>query len=154
MFFSADISCDFEGNLCGWSSRKNPNSNNNNYIWKVISGKTPSRITGPESASSGNSYIYVESTNSPRGAIAELISPRFDMKGENYCMKFFLHMYLSTTTKASIEIFGMKNDGSNNTLFYLGRPLGNDWFNFTISLFKENEYSQVKIMKCKKLLII
>lgn len=41
-FFSANIDCDFETNLCGWT-----NDVHDDYDWKYHGGRTPTAGTGP-----------------------------------------------------------------------------------------------------------
>ena len=42
VFLSANIDCDFETNLCGWT-----NDVHDDYDWKYHKGRTPTAGTGP-----------------------------------------------------------------------------------------------------------
>ena len=69
--YTGVFSCDFEDsendgvdseNLCGMRQ-----SNTDNFDWTRHSGKTKSFPTGPDAASSGNYYIYIEASNKKKG---------------------------------------------------------------------------------------
>ena len=62
-FLAGDVkSCDFESNrqpsMCDMVQEKN-----DQFDWTLISGATPSDLTGPTSAASGIFYIYIEATD-------------------------------------------------------------------------------------------
>ncbi len=97
-------------------------TNADNFDWTIGSGNTPTPGTGPSAASDGNQYAYIETSNSPTGAVARLISDCVDLTGfSSAIFEFDYHMH-----------------GSNGSLNLDISTDGNSWSN----LFTRNGQQQ------------
>lgn len=97
-------------------------ANSDNFDWSIGSGGTPTPFTGPSVASDGNQYAYIESSNSPTGAVARLISDCVDL----------------TSFSSALFEFDYHMHGSNGSLNLDISTDGNSWSN----LFTRNGQQQ------------
>ncbi len=122
----------FEGTLGQWSQ-----STNDAINWTVTSGGTPSDGTGPSSAVSGSSYIYVEASGDGTGfpnKSAILNSPCLDFSGVTApTLSFEYHMQGNAVGVLSVEV-RTNNTGDWQSLFTRSQAQGNQWNTATIDM--------------------
>ncbi len=122
----------FESGLGDWI-----NVTGDDLNWTRYSGGTPSFDTGPNSASEGNYYVYIESSGSGTGypnKTAILESPDFDLSQvSNAILSFQYHMHGSTMGTLTLEI--STNGGSSwSSLWSASGDQDNYWRAATIDL--------------------
>ncbi|CAL2086221.1 conserved protein of unknown function precursor containing a T9SS type A C-terminal secretion signal. Probable M12B family metalloprotease [Tenacibaculum sp. 190524A02b] len=123
----------FESND-GWTQATGDDGN-----WVRNSNGTPSNNTGPNSATNGSFYMFLEaSSNNSSGEIganatAILESPCFDLSGESSAtITFSNHMYGNNIGSLTLQA---STNGSNWTnLWTESGSKGNQWNNISVSL--------------------
>ncbi|MDY8136413.1 reprolysin-like metallopeptidase [Aquimarina sp. 2201CG5-10] len=121
----------FENTLGAWSQ-----GSGDDFDWSVDANGTPSRNTGPSSASEGTYYVYMESSspNYPSKR-AILNSPCFDLStltSANITFKY--HMY-GASTMGSLTLEASTDNGTNWTsIWSKSGNQGNSWQSATIDL--------------------
>ena len=118
----------FESGLGVWQQSTDDDMN-----WSRRSSSTPSRFTGPTSASEGNFYIYTEASgNAYKEVILE--SSCIDLSSlSNPSLSFDYHMYGAYMGDFSVDI-STNNGTSWNSIFYLNGDQGNSWRNAIVDL--------------------
>ncbi|WP_299383199.1 GEVED domain-containing protein [uncultured Lacinutrix sp.] len=106
------------------------------FDWTRNSGTTPSSNTGPSSAAAGSQYVYMESSapnNSTKRAI--LVSPCFNLTGQNQAtFSFKYHMY-GATAMGSLNLAVSTNNGSSwSTVWTRSGNQGNSWQDASVDL--------------------
>ncbi|XP_059166542.1 uncharacterized protein LOC131948858 [Physella acuta] len=125
---SADVSCDFERDLCGFVQ-----SRDDDFDWTRISGPTSSTGTGPATdhtlGTVNGHYVYVETSNVVQGQRARLQSPLINgslMRAT--CVTFYYNMY--GTDIGTLNVF-IKEKGMTTTsetlLWTLHGNQGSSW---------------------------
>ncbi|MBT8268005.1 MAG: DUF5011 domain-containing protein [Bacteroidia bacterium] len=123
----------FENTLGGWTQ-----STADDLDWTVDSGGTQSNNTGPDSASEGSFYIYVEASGNNTGypnKQAIINSPCFDLSGlSTPSFKFDYHMY-GSSDMGTIALEASTDEGANWTsLWSESGNKGNIWLSQSIDL--------------------
>jgi len=121
----------FESNFGDWSQ-----GGGDDFNWTRRSGTTPSSNTGPSSAAAGSQYVYMESSApnfSTKQAI--LVSPCFDLTGQNQAaFSFKYHMY-GATTMGNLNLAISSNNGSSwTTVWTRSGNQGNSWQDASVDL--------------------
>ncbi|WP_397364280.1 immunoglobulin-like domain-containing protein [Olleya sp. R77988] len=121
----------FESNFGAWTQ-----GSGDDFNWTRRSGSTPSSNTGPSSAAAGSQYVYMESSApnySTKRAI--LVSPCFDLTGQNQAtLTFEYHMY-GSSSMGSLNVAVSTDDGSSwSTLWTRSGNQGNSWQDASIDL--------------------
>ncbi|MDT8346523.1 MAG: fibronectin type III domain-containing protein [Flavobacteriaceae bacterium] len=99
-----------------------PTTVNTGFGWRVTNAATGTANTGPNGAFSAPNYVFLESGFPPAGAIAEFISPLFDLSTlTTPALKFHYHMF-------GADIGALRVDIRNVTA---GTPFDNDVFVLT-----------------------
>ncbi|MDY8135083.1 choice-of-anchor B family protein [Aquimarina sp. 2201CG5-10] len=106
--------------------------------WSVDANGTPSRNTGPSSATQGTYYIYVEASGNGTGypnKRAIINSPCFDLSAQSSAtFSFAYHMY-GATNMGSIALEASADDGASWTsLWSQTGNQGNSWKTVNIDL--------------------
>ncbi|MDO6595949.1 DUF5011 domain-containing protein [Oceanihabitans sp. 2_MG-2023] len=121
----------FESGFGAWSQ-----GSGDDFNWATRSGSTPSSNTGPSSAAAGSQYIYMESSSpnySTKRAI--LVSPCFDLTGQNDAtLSFEYHMYGSSSMGSLSVAISTDNGSSWSTLWSRSGNQGNSWQDASIDL--------------------
>ncbi|GFR70361.1 MAM and LDL-receptor class A domain-containing protein 1 [Elysia marginata] len=94
-----NFDCDFETNLCGWTSNTSVPKQ-----WLRHRGPTNSRSTGPKADhTSGNGfYIYLEASSGALYDFARLVSP--PISPGKQCMTFWYHMYGNSVGDLKVDL--------------------------------------------------
>ncbi|APX98990.1 GEVED domain-containing protein [Lacinutrix venerupis] len=121
----------FESNFGLWTQ-----GSGDDFNWTRQSGSTPSSNTGPSSAAAGSQYVYMESSSpnySTKRAI--LVSPCFDLTGQNQAtFSFKYHMY-GASSMGSLNVAISTNNGSTwSTIWTRSGNQGNSWQDASIDL--------------------
>ena len=119
----------FESTTSFWE-----NSSNDDMNWTKRSGGTPSSGTGPNGATDGSFYYYIESSfpNYP-SKTAILFSPCLDLSGvESPGISFEINMYGSTMGTLSLE--AKTTDGDWTEIWSLSGSQGSDWLGQSVDL--------------------
>ena len=117
----------FESGLGLWTQETS-----DNFDWSRRSGSTPTKRTGPSSASSGSWYVYTE-TNGNSGQ-ASLASPCLDLTSLAAAdLDFSYHMYGNQMGSLSVQI-STNNGGSWTSVWSRSGNQGNSWQTATVSL--------------------
>jgi len=87
---SPDLSCTFEQGLCGWTQGQG-----DDLDWSLGQGSTPTENTGPDTDHTTDSdqghYLYLESTGTGVGEIAELTSSMMSLTSD-LCLGVWYNM--------------------------------------------------------------
>nr|WP_255411377.1 GEVED domain-containing protein [Aquimarina sp. AU474] len=123
----------FENTLGSWTQ-----SSSDDLDWTIDSNGTPSRNTGPSSATDGTYYIYVEASGNGTGypnKSAIITSPCIDLgSAADATLSFSYHMY-GNTNMGSIALEASTDEGvSWTSLWNQTGNQGNSWQNATIDL--------------------
>ncbi|WGD35709.1 immunoglobulin-like domain-containing protein [Olleya sp. YS] len=121
----------FESSFGAWTQ-----GSGDDFNWTRRSGSTPSSNTGPSSAAAGSQYAYMESSApnySSKRAI--LVSPCFDLAGQNQAtFSFKYHMY-GSSAMGSLSLAISTNNGSSwTTLWTRSGNQGNAWQDANVDL--------------------
>ncbi|MCA1762578.1 MAG: hypothetical protein LC664_06265, partial [Flavobacteriales bacterium] len=120
----------FENGLQNWNQNQE-----DDFDWTVGSGPTPTFQTGPEAASAGSSYLYIETSapNYPNKSAA-FTSPCLDISGlDNPTLYFNYHMF---GTIGALEVEARNENGDWNTIWSLNGDQGNSWFLAEVALLE------------------
>ncbi|WP_438426104.1 choice-of-anchor B family protein [Aquimarina macrocephali] len=123
----------FENTLGLWTQ-----SSSDDINWTVDTNGTPSRNTGPSSASQGTYYLYVEASGNGTGFPSKraiLTSPCFDLSGTaSPAFTFAYHMF-GASDMGSIAVEASTNDGASWTSIWskTGNQ-GNSWNTINLDL--------------------
>ncbi|MEW7289315.1 M4 family metallopeptidase [Aquimarina sp. 2304DJ70-9] len=123
----------FENTLGAWSQ-----STTDDIDWTIDASGTPSRNTGPSSATQGSYYLFVEASGSGTGypdKQAVLESPCFDLSGlSSASFSFSYHMY-GATDMGSLAVDASTDEGATWTsLWSQTGNKGNSWLSANIDL--------------------
>ncbi len=123
----------FENTLGAWSQ-----STGDDVNWTVNASGTPSRGTGPASATEGTYYIFVEASGSGAGfpnKQAILNSPCFDLSGLSQAsFTFSYHMY-GAADMGSIAVDASTDEGATwTTIWSETGNKGNSWLEASVDL--------------------
>ncbi|GAA4279338.1 hypothetical protein GCM10022259_40630 [Aquimarina mytili] len=123
----------FENTLGAWTQATNDDIN-----WTVDASGTPSRGTGPSSATQGSYYIFVEASGNGTGfpnKQAVLNSPCFDLSGlSEASFTFSYHMY-GAADMGSIAVDASTDEGATwTTIWSETGNKGNSWLDASIDL--------------------
>lgn len=125
-------------NIVDWKQ-----SRTDDFNWTVITGSTPTSLTGPDAPSQGDAYIYSEGTGN-ESLQASLISPSLYITSSCNIVQFSYHMYGSTM--GNLEVFVSEDGGINWTSQkLLTGDHGNQWDTAYIELCGYDD----KIIKIK-----
>ncbi|ESO95335.1 hypothetical protein LOTGIDRAFT_232036 [Lottia gigantea] len=151
------LQCDFEQEeLCGWSQ-----SDDDDFEWTWLSGKTPTVNTGPlrdhtHASNSTGHYLFIESS-SPRKPLdrAVLASPLYQAKYSDTCFEFWYHMQGPDEENAvgSLEVFVKPESLTINDIdpeFIMEGNQGADWKRGTIYIEGQTEVFQIIIVGTRK----
>ncbi|XP_078487816.1 MAM and LDL-receptor class A domain-containing protein 1-like [Ciona intestinalis] len=125
-----DFNCNFDADICDMIQN---GDNLDNFDWTRNSGPTGSAATGPSTDHTmGNEqgyYMYIESSSPRMGnQIAELSTPK--MTPQQYCVRFFSHMWGSATGAMRVfsieELPGTSSDSRLRQLNVVGNQ-GDSW---------------------------
>ncbi|TXD83891.1 T9SS type A sorting domain-containing protein [Subsaximicrobium wynnwilliamsii] len=121
----------FEAGFGAWSQ-----ATDDDFNWTRRSGATPSSNTGPSSASQGTQYAFMESStpNNPNKR-AILVSPCFDLTGQNQAsFSFDYHLY-GTNAMGNLKLAISTNDGASwTTVWSKAGNQGNAWNTATVDV--------------------
>ena len=123
-FETGDISCWF-------------NETSDQLDWEVHSGPTSSYGTGPDSASDGTNYLFVESSGSSFGDQAVIYSPKIDLSSlTTPRLRFDYHMYgTGMSPDGAIDIAISTDRGITYTgIFHEQSNHGNQWHHASVDL--------------------
>ena len=123
----------FENTLGAWTQ-----SSADDIDWTVDANGTPSSNTGPESASQGSYYIYVEASGNGTGypnKRAIITSPCFDLSGmTSPTFDFDYHMY-GASDMGTIALEASTDNGSSWTsIWNESGNKGNQWNSASVDL--------------------
>ncbi|MDH7446538.1 reprolysin-like metallopeptidase [Aquimarina sp. 2201CG14-23] len=122
----------FESGLGSWSQASGDDIN-----WTRDANGTPSRNTGPSSATEGSYYMYIEASGNGNGypnKRAILNSPCFDLTGTSQAtFTFQYHMYGNSMGTLTLEA---SNDNGNtwSSLWSKSGNQGNSWQSASVDL--------------------
>ncbi|MBQ4819528.1 reprolysin-like metallopeptidase [Aquimarina sp. MMG016] len=122
----------FESGLGNWSQ-----ANGDDINWTRDSNGTPSRNTGPSSATEGSFYMYIEASGNGTGypnKRAILNSPCFDLSAASQAtFTFQYHMYGSSMGTLTLEA---SNDNGNtwSSVWTESGNQGNSWLSASVDL--------------------
>jgi len=123
----------FENTLGNWEQ-----SAEDNIDWTIDSSGTPSRNTGPSSASQGTYYLYVEASVNGTGypdKQAILSSPCFDLSNESFAMvSFDYHMYGAVDMGSFILEISSDNGSTWSNIWSQTGNQGNSWKTANVDL--------------------
>ena len=105
------------------------NAASNDEDWSNNSGSTPSTNTGPDSASDGTQYLYVETSGSSSGDVAA-ISNQFDLSGlTDPELVFDYHMYFDGAANGGTLRVDVSEDNGQSwcTIWQLSGDQGTSW---------------------------
>jgi len=97
----------FENNIGAWTQ-----DTNDDLDWTIHSGTTPSNSTGPNSAFTGNYYLYVEASGNA-GKEASITSPCFDL----------------TTTQTPVFFLKRNMEGNSMGTLFIDFYGNGQWYN-------------------------
>merc|ERR1719436_527779 len=119
--------CSFEGSDwgCGvWENTKNGDQ----FDWSKKSGRTPSSNTGPDKASDGNQYLFIETSHPRRSGDKAILQTKSAIKLEtSAALKFDYHM-------KGRDIDTLKVFVGGDVVFEKKGQQGNNWKTETVSL--------------------
>jgi chitodextrinase len=123
----------FEGNLGAWSQ-----STNDDINWTVNENGTPSGNTGPSSAFSGNSYIFVEASGNGTGypdKQAIVTSPCFNLSNETTANFSFNYHMFGADDMGTIALEASNDNGLTWTsIWNESGNKGNQWLTVNVGL--------------------
>ncbi len=121
----------FEGGINSWSQGIGAD-----IPWTANSGGTPSDGTGPNSASNGSTYMYVESSDPNYPTMTALMtSPCFDLTAATQAdFSFDYHMYGNQMGSLSVDV--SLDDGLTwtNNIWTINGDQGQNWQSATLDL--------------------
>ena len=123
----------FENTIGAWSQ-----STADDLNWTVDASGTPSRDTGPSSATQGSFYIFVEASGNGTGfpnKQAIITSPCFDLSGLSAATFSFSYHMFGANDMGSIALEVSDDNGSSWTSVWseTGNK-GNSWLNASVDL--------------------
>ncbi len=122
----------FENTLGDWKQARSADD----FNWSIRSGNTPSSNTGPNAASSGSYYAYMESStpNNPNKR-AILFSPCYDIPTtvNRATFSFRYHLY-GASTMGSLSLQASLNGNSWTSIWSVSGNQGNSWKTATVDL--------------------
>jgi len=121
--YKANIDCDFETNLCGWT-----NDPHDNYDWKYHKGRTPTAGTGPSTDHTKGKhghYVFLE-TSRPvdPGWKARLVSKYIGMRVA--CLKFWYHAFGDDAHMGYLQLV-VKTSTDEKVVWSVNRNRGDRW---------------------------
>jgi len=121
--------CSFESSLdwgCGvWENNK---GGDDQFDWSKKTGKTPSSNTGPDRASDGNGYLFIETSSPRRKGDKAILQTKNNMKlGTSAALKFDYHMKGRNIDTLKVFVGG-------DVVFEKKGEQGNNWKTETVSL--------------------
>ncbi|KAB8153664.1 DUF5011 domain-containing protein [Kordia sp. TARA_039_SRF] len=123
----------YENTLGAWKQ-----SSQDDIDWTLRTGTTPSRRTGPSSATSGSFYIYVEASGNGTGypnKQAIINSPCYDLTNEvNASFSFSYHMYGANDMGTISLDISSDNAASWTTIWSATGNKGNQWNAVTVDV--------------------
>eukprot|EP00794_Sanderia_malayensis_P014213 gene14213-15696_t len=124
-YFKGPYDCEFDGQ--GWCSWKVAKTNKANYTWSRITGRTPSKNTGPtaDHTSGAGHYIYAEAScpavpHSKARVISGVMPATNGM-----CMYFYYHM--QGITMGKLKAFVKGSDGVETEIWSRAGDQGSQW---------------------------
>ncbi|MBP2833824.1 trypsin-like peptidase domain-containing protein [Aquimarina sp. U1-2] len=133
----------FEGSLGAWKQSAIDDIN-----WTINSGGTPSSGTGPNSASDGSSYVYVEASGNRSGypnKKAILNSPCLNFSSLTApSLTFQYHMLGSAINSLNVEV-RTNNDGNWTSVFNKTGEQGDTWNVADVNLSSYANESNVQL---------
>ncbi|RUS90101.1 hypothetical protein EGW08_002143 [Elysia chlorotica] len=137
--------CDFERSVCGW---QNVTESNQTFQldWFRHKGSTYSRMTGPSQDRHGpdGHYIYVESSRSRFGDLAQLLSPSLVSSDTGYCVEFYYHKY--GRWNGNLTMFLVPEGGTRQQLWEVLGNQGDSWHYQAVNISSEQAVQDFKIM--------
>ncbi|XP_021350862.1 MAM and LDL-receptor class A domain-containing protein 1-like isoform X1 [Mizuhopecten yessoensis] len=124
---SSSFSCTFEGGNCFLVQ-----ATDDNFDWTINSGSTPSTGTGPDSAQSGNNYLYAEGS-SPRvsGDLARM-STNLNFPATDRCLRFWYFMYGNFVGQLAVATSGTTTSKAN--IWSLSGDQGQTWTQVSVNV--------------------
>ncbi|KAK2188835.1 hypothetical protein NP493_122g04028 [Ridgeia piscesae] len=124
--------CDFEGSAGEGSTCDMVQSREDTFDWTLKKGATPSRPTGPDSAYSGNYYIYIETSNPRRyNDRAIMLFPSFSQES-TFCVKFSYHMFGFHINE--LQLAKRSSSGHISKVWSMVGEKGNRWLSAAINV--------------------
>ncbi|XP_013414005.1 MAM and LDL-receptor class A domain-containing protein 1-like [Lingula anatina] len=127
-----EFDCTFDDDNCGFKDDKT----NDDFDWRIGSGKTQTDRTGPSSDHTQGSwrgkYAHIEASY-PRkpNEVARLYSPEFSFSPQQRCLNFFYHMYGKDIGRLNVYLH---IDGATVQMWSLTGEQGNAWYRANATL--------------------
>ncbi|XP_076102513.1 uncharacterized protein LOC143071805 isoform X2 [Mytilus galloprovincialis] len=130
---SAQLDCTFERS----SQCFLKNTEEDDFDWIIYSGQTPSDLTGPDGALTGENYIYAEGS-SPRttGQTAILISD-INFPAGDYCLRLNYNMFGADVGSLTVSVKDSKGD---RELWTLSGNQGSSWRTDNVYILSEGDF--------------
>ena len=120
----------FEAGLSSWAQSTSDDGN-----WTLYEGSTPTNVTGPSNASTGDQYLYTESSEGNYNNQHIIESPCFDMSQiVNANLSFDYHMYGTTVGTLNVEISTNGGTSYSTLLPEVSGNQGNSWYGAVANL--------------------
>lgn len=134
--YSANIDCDFETDLCGWT-----NDRHDHYDWKRHRGRTPTAGTGPSTDHTKGEhghYVFLE-TSRPIGPgwTARLLSKYIGMRVA--CLKFWYHAFGGDIHMGRLQLI-VKTDSDEKVVWSVNKNRGDRWVLKYVTIFSKSPY--------------
>ncbi|CAH3034862.1 unnamed protein product [Porites lobata] len=135
--YSANIDCDFEKGLCGWT-----NNPSDDFDWRRRSGRTPTAGTGPSfdhTKGRRGHYVYLETSRPVQpGWKARLVSKYIGMRVA--CLKFWYHAWGGDIHMGELQLI-IKTDTDEKVVWSVNKNRGNRWvFHKPTTIFSNKPY--------------
>ncbi|KAI8506650.1 hypothetical protein Bbelb_160770 [Branchiostoma belcheri] len=140
-FLTGLIDCTFETDLCRWTQ-----STQDNFAWTRHHGATSSSGTGPSFdhtvGDQTGHYIYIETSSLQVSDKARLYSPTVYPTSSTMCLRFWYHMYGSTTNRLNVYI---QTGSALPTIptFQRTGPQGDRWIQAEVEVYSAGPYQVV-----------
>ncbi|KAL9984449.1 hypothetical protein ACROYT_G006741 [Oculina patagonica] len=134
--FKANIDCDFETDMCGWT-----NDPHDNYDWTHHRGRTPTAGTGPSTDHTKGTqghYVFME-TSRPKspGWKARLVSKYVGLRVA--CLKFWYHAFGDDAHMGELQLV-VKTSLEEKVVWSVNRNRGDRWVLKYATIFSKRPY--------------
>ncbi|XP_019744349.1 MAM domain-containing protein 2 [Hippocampus comes] len=130
--------CDFAAGLCGYTQDKQ----NDAADWEWRRGPTPTSYTGPrgDHTSGLGYYLYMEASPMLPGQTARLLSRPLRGSRGPQCLRFYYHMYGSSTGRLSVHL---QKDGGDIFLWQRNGEQSIAWLRATVEYQSDSQHQIV-----------